>query len=170
MMALYVACIGLFAAAVGLHSLVCRLPLRLDTTFKFLLCGGLLGIGLAAYAMFLHPEVSLLQAIAALAVYAMLCEFYIFLFSLVVSSLSVSFLIHLRGHEQSRADFDRLMSDRDMVHGRLANLVAGGYLAKGEEGYILTPKGRVFAVAVARLRRFFFPRHATGSDGLLREE
>ena len=83
-----------FVLAVLLHGLVMRVPLRLDSVRRFLLIGGPLGVVLVAVSLARFGPT--LPGISAILLFALLCELYIFLFTLVLSSVSATILIMLR--------------------------------------------------------------------------
>src|SRR5262245_31456185 len=84
-----------FVLSVLLHGLAARVPMQLDSVRRFLLVGTLVGGGLLAFSTLSFGYS--IQTLALAALYAFLCELYIFCFTLVLSSVSVTMLILLRG-------------------------------------------------------------------------
>src|SRR5262245_17264170 len=95
-----------FVAAVAGHALLARTRLPGNSVAKFLLAGGLLGLALAAHRLALDGLC--LSSVAALAAYAFCCELYVFLFTMVGSSISVKLLLSLRRGELSGPEIDAL--------------------------------------------------------------
>ena len=87
---------------------------------------------------------------AALALYAWLCEFYIFLFSFVRSSLSAEILIRLRANSLPPAH-----QRPELTQLRLGNLERNGFLQLRPGHLILTAKGRICVSLYRALRAFF---------------
>jgi len=144
-----------FAMAVAGHAVFCRLPFVWDTVSKFLVVGGLLGLVLSGH-MFLLEGLAV-ETWTALLMYGFGCELYIFLFTLVSSSVSASLLLRLRTGNISHAEIDRLYSNTQMVDVRIENLVATGLLRVGTSGYLVTDKGRALLIMFKALRHFFRP-------------
>ncbi len=75
-----------------------------------------------------------IELIAALLCYALACELYIFLYTMVSSSVTVSLLLRLRHGPADWQQLDADYSDETMVDGRLTKLVANGLI-------VLDPRG-----------------------------
>ena len=149
----YVATIGIHLAAVAMHSVICRLPFRGNSVVRFLIVGGVFGVGLIMLVIRLYglsPE-----ALAAVLVYAFLCELYLFLFTLAMSSVSATLLMTMAKAKLTQAEIDRLYDSERMVTQRLKRLVAAGFLRQTTDGLQLTPKGSRLVAAFDAMRRFF---------------
>ena len=142
-----------FAVAIAGHAVLCRLPLRGNFVVKFLLVGGLLGVALGAHEVLSHGLA--IEAWTALLLYAFACELYIFLFTLVSSSVSASLLIMLRTGSFTQMELDEHYSSTLMVDRRLDRLLATGLLGANSSGYVLTDKGRALLAVFKALKRFF---------------
>jgi hypothetical protein len=142
-----------FLAAIALHAALCRLVRRGGAFAKFLLAGSAGGLALSFHA-FSRRQVDV-ETAAGILVYALACEFYIFLFSMVSSSISVSLLLILGAHRPVLADVETLYSSHGMVTRRLEKLVASGLLSQGDAGYRVTEKGWRLIRILGRLRIFF---------------
>src|SRR6266508_4072076 len=93
-----------FATSVAGHALLCRLPLSGNPVLKFVCVGAVVGLGMAAHAFMqfgLAPETW-----TALIVYAFACELYVFLFTMVSSSVSASLLLTLKGGSLTQGQID----------------------------------------------------------------
>ena len=143
---------GCVALAVLLHGLVMRLPLRLDAVLRFLLVGAPIGAALLVWAA-LGGLTS--HAVAAVMLYAFLCELYIFFFTLVIGSISVATLIALRESKVEEEVFLRRADTTAMVKVRLERLVKNGFVLRTNGRYGLTGKGMRVHRVFAALRRFF---------------
>ena len=144
-------------AALGFHVLLCHLVHRGGAFAKFLLAGGAGGLAFALHA-FLRSKADA-EVAAGLLVYALACEFYIFLFSMVSSSISVSLLLILGTNQVTPqvtpTDLETLYSSHGMIVRRMAKLVTSGLLSQSERGYTITEKGRRLVQLLGRLGTFF---------------
>ena len=95
---------------------------------------------------------------AGVLVYAFACELYIFLGTLVYSSISVAILLALRRGSSSRAELDRQSSGRAMVSSRLEKLCEHGLLGRVGDGYTVTRRARWLLLLFRALRCFFHRR------------
>jgi hypothetical protein len=149
-----VAALAAFVLAVAAHALLSRLPgLPLNMVSRFLAPG--LPIALALLLALLGLGQAPIEILAGLLCYALACELYIFTYTMVSSSVSVSLLLRVR---RGPAAWDRLdadYSDATMVDGRLAKLTANGLIASTADGFVPTPRGEALVTNFDRLRRFF---------------
>ena len=147
---------GYLMGAVAAHGVVVRLPGAGTGVGRFLMVATPLGLILAGQAVSrdgLGPT-----TVAALAAYAFACELYIFLFTLVGSSVSASLLMTLASRPLTRPEIDALCDEVGMIRMRLERLVSGGLLEAAPAGYAPTRAARMMLAAFRVLRRFF--RHA----------
>jgi hypothetical protein len=142
-----------WVAALGFHVILCHLVRRGGAFAKFLLAGGTGGLALALHA-FLRSKVDA-EVAAGLLVYALACEFYIFLFSMVSSSISVSLLLILGTNQVTSTDLETLYSSHGMIVRRMEKLVTSGLLSQNERGYTITEKGQRLVRVLDRLGTFF---------------
>ena len=140
------------AAAVLLHGVAMRVSLRMDAVLRFLVVGAPIGATIVAWAAISGFT---LRAMAAVLLYAFLCELYIFLFTLVMSSISVATLIALREASVEEEVFLRRADTTAMVEVRLARLIKNGFVELTGGRYALTSKGMRFHKIFTALRRFF---------------
>ena len=82
-----------FVAAVALHAIWCRLSTRLSVVVKFVLVGGATGLVLIGHLIGIGGLST--GTLAGALVYALACELYIFLFTLILSSVSAIWLRRL---------------------------------------------------------------------------
>lgn len=142
-----------FALAMLLHGLAMRAPLRLDSVRRFLLIG--VPVGMALVAVSLVGFGPTLPAIAAILLYALLCELYIFLFTLVLSSVSATMLIMLRGGPVQASALASVYEPREMVQLRLDRLLKNGLVERASDRFSVTEKGMRLHRIFTGLRRFF---------------
>jgi len=138
---------------IGFHAVLCRLVPRVGALGNFLLVGTLAGAALTVRA---HAEYGRgVEALASILIYAFACEFYIFLFSMVSSSISVSLLLTFRPGNIVGDQLPLLYSSSGMISRRLEKLVAAGLLSQNGGIYVTTDKGRRLIRTFYRLRGFF---------------
>jgi hypothetical protein len=140
------------AGAVLLHGVAMRLPVRMDAVLRFLLVGVPIGIAIVVWAA---RNGFTAHALAATALYAFLCELYIFCFTLVIGSISVATLVPLRESDVDETVFLARADTSAMVQVRLARLVKNGFVLRKDGRYALTPKGMRLHNVFTALRRFF---------------
>lgn len=138
--------------AVAGHGLLMRRRMPGNSVMRFLAIGG--GIGsILAVQMFLCHRIAI-PALTALAVYALGCEMYLFLFTLVGSSIGASLLLTLRGGALPAERIESMFSPAGMVDCRLERLRKVGLL---EANGRVSPKGRRLLHTFRMLRAFFLP-------------
>jgi hypothetical protein len=143
-----------FAITVAVHAALGRLPnLKLNMVSRFLAPG--LPVGLALLIVLTLRATPPIELIAALLCYALACELYIFTYTMVSSSVTVSLLLRLRHGPADWHQLDADYSDETMVDGRLSKLVANGLIVSTPDGYLPTPRGEALVTSFDRLRRFF---------------
>jgi hypothetical protein len=142
-----------FMLAVLLHGLAMRAPLRLDSVRRFLLTGVPLGLVLVAVSLARFGPT--LPGIAAILLYALLCELYIFLFTLVLSSVSATILIMLRHGPVQPSALASVYEPREMVKVRLDRLLKNDLVERASGRLSVTEKGERLHRIFTGLRRFF---------------
>lgn len=141
-----------FGAAVVLHGLL-RPFVHVDSVRRFLLAGIPIGILLTIAALALYGLTA--QGFAAIALYAFLCELYIFSFTLVISSISATTLVMLRRGSVPLADLTAVYKPDEMVQLRVGRLLDTGFLRREPGRVVLTAKALKLHAAFSRLSRFF---------------
>lgn len=142
-----------FVLAVLLHGLAMRMPLRLDSVRRFMLVGVPLGVVLVAVSLERYGPT--IPGIAAILLYALLCELYIFCFTLALSSVSATMLIMLRRGPVPSSALASAYEPREMVNLRLDRLISNGFAERRAGRLAVTAKGMRLHNAFAALRRFF---------------
>jgi ABC-type transport system involved in multi-copper enzyme maturation permease subunit len=150
MICLLIAVAYWFAAIIS-FALLLGAPKRGRSVSRFLLIGTIVGILLIVTLAFAFGYS--FDMIAAVLIYGFLCELFIFLFTLVGTSISVGTLLQLhRGLPYKAAPAVDL---RSAVERRLEMMENAGLIRVFESGYQITAKGRTFLIPARRLRRFF---------------
>src|SRR5215216_1842768 len=129
-----------FVVAVALHTVVCRLPLKLSVVLKFVLVGGLVGLGLLGWLITAYGLST--PTLAGLVTFALASELYVFFFTLILSSVSAIWLRRLHRGSIDTATLAEAYSPTWMVDVRLERLAENGFLSRTTDGYRLTEKGR----------------------------
>jgi hypothetical protein len=151
--------IATVVAAVLGHAILSRSAARrLNMVARFILVG--LPLGLVLWLVLVLRDSTALEVLAALLGSALACELYIFAFTFVSSSVTVSLLLKLAAGPANWRQLDGDYSDAAMVGGRFAKLSANGLIVATPRGYVVTARGAALVSHFDRLRRFF--RHTRG--------
>lgn len=142
-----------FVLSVLLHGLAMRAPLRLDSVRRFLLVGVPLGLALVAVSLACFGLT--IPGFAAILLYALLCELYVFCFTLVLSSVSATMLIMLRHGPIQASALASVYDPREMVKLRLDRLLKIGLVERASGRFSLTGKGKRLHRIFRDLRKFF---------------
>ncbi len=149
-----------FLLAVAGHALAVRLRFGGTPVIKFFAIGGSVALGLVAHLAIVGADS--LEVAATLTAFALMCELYLFLFTLVGTSVSVRLLVTLRRGSLSQRAIDDLFETEGMVDLRIARLRAADLLEPGESSTSrydstlrITPRGRRIVLVFLALKRFF---------------
>jgi hypothetical protein len=145
------ALVALIVAIAG-QILVGLLQPARSMVMRFLIVGG--GVGLLLVGHLAGSYGLGVEVWAAGLVYGFGCELWVFLITLVDSSVSVSLLLLLRRRPLGRVELIRFASGRMMVATRVEKLCARGLLQRASDGYTLTRRGRALVATFRFLRRF----------------
>ena len=146
----------MLAIAVTLHAVLSRYRPKGNRVLQFLACGACVGVLLVA-KLNAAPALSRVASGASLVSYAFLCELYIFVFTLVTSSVSVSLLLG--------GSADLLSPTENMVVKRVERMVGAGLVASEGRSLRVTDKGRALVRVLGAARRVFH-----GDAQLLRKD
>jgi hypothetical protein len=152
--------------AVLTHAAVSRLILPLNTVIRFLIGGTILGCVLALHLVSIYQFTS--PTLAGLVAYALLCELYLFIFTLVMSSVSAGLLFVLERGPFREQEIERRYNGAAMVRARVERLCANDFLRTDANGYFLTRKGLRTLHVFALLRDLFRHARAPGQGSLPR--
>jgi hypothetical protein len=140
--------------AVLAHAMLSRIQrLPGNMVARFVAPAGVIGLGLLAVLLTRYGLD--LPTLAGLLLYGLGCELYVFLFTMISSSVTVAILLRLQSAGLTRREIDLLYNEEEMVAGRVARLVANGFLVTTPSGYAVSDRGHVLLHNFARLRRFF---------------
>jgi hypothetical protein len=140
--------------AVLAHAVLSRIQrLPGNMVARFVAPAALVGLGLLAILLMRYGLD--LPTLAALLLYGLGCEVYVFLFTMISSSVTVAILLRLESEGLTRREIDLLYNEEQMVAGRIARLVANGFLVATSSGYAVSDRGHVLLHNFTRLRRFF---------------
>jgi hypothetical protein len=142
-----------FILAVLLHGLVMRMPMPMDSVRRFLMVGAPLGLALVVFALTLFGFT--VSGFAAILLYALLCELYMFCFTLVISSVSVTMMIMLRQGPIANAELASTYDTHEMVQLRVGRLIKTGLIERNGSRLAVTLKGKKLHRIFFVLRRFF---------------
>jgi len=123
-----------FVAVVGLHAVAARLRPAGNRVNQFLLVGGIGGL----VVILAGPAVPWPERLAGVAAYAFACELYLFLFTFVISSVTVALLLTRRSGPAAGIS----LQPAEMVQRRLRTMAAAGLLRQDGERFALTAKAR----------------------------
>jgi hypothetical protein len=142
------------ACAIASHGAACRLDIGMDRVSRFLAVGSVIGLALLVFLIDTYGILSVETFAAALS-YAFACELYIFLFTLVSSSISANLLMTLYDRELTAAEIDDIYDSERMVAQRIRRLLATGFLRSEASGLTVTPKGMRLQKLLRALYAFF---------------
>lgn len=148
---------GSFLGSLVLHAAACRLGLRADRVIRFLAGGAAMGLLLLLLTSKRYGWFAV-ETVAALLVYASLCELYLFLFTMTISSISANLLVRLRSGDMTLSEIEQRYDSQKMVRDRLDRLEGTGFLRYDGGRILIAGKGARFLSVFRSLRRFF--RHA----------
>jgi hypothetical protein len=127
--------------------------LQANAVTRFVVLGGLTGIGLAVYLV--RHTGSPVESAAALLLYAFSCELYLFLVTLARNSVSATLLLLLCSGPMAAGEIGRRLGSAGMVSFRIEGLVATGLLRQTALGYEPTDRGVAVISLFSALKRFF---------------
>jgi len=143
-----------FLLAVIAHAILVRTFPSTGKLALFLISGFLLGLLLITAITTKYSFFSI-QLFSAVSIYSFLCELYIFLFSSLLSSISMNILSMLYAHRKESIDITKIYSGEKMVSIRLARLTKLGILKVEKQNYLITEKGIVFSQSMQKLQSYF---------------
>ncbi len=146
---------GAFAASVFVHSVAAHQSRHGGTVLTFVAIGIPIGILFIACGFFLYGFTPAVLAGALL--YALACELYLFLFTLVGNSVSVRLLAELQKRPLKADEILSIYQTERMVERRFDQLQQSNLLISDQGRFRLTPRGRklvsIFGILRAVCRR-----------------
>lgn len=98
-----------------------------------------------------------LEKVAVASAYAVVCELYIFSFTMVMGSIAVFSIIQLQKGPLSLQELEKKMGNQNAAQGRLESMKKVGLVMEKEGRNALTLKGKILAIFFEKLHSFFFP-------------
>lgn len=141
------------AASLLIHSLARYRVSKVNSVLAFLFAGGASGITLILYLGITYGWFTL-PVFAGGLLFALFCELYIFLFTLVIGSVSAALLIEISSNSVPHAE-PQFLSPKTMLAARLLALSRLGLILRKGDCCIITSKGRLLVRIGRSLRRFF---------------
>jgi len=143
-----------FALSLGLHAIATRLRPRTNRVVSYAVVALVAGL-LLAWAVVARHGFGV-QTWAALFVYALGAELYVFLFTMIGSSITARLLILLRRRAMTPVEIDAAFPTSGMVDDRMRNLARNGFIrAETASTYALAPRGWMLVRCFRPLRTFF---------------
>ena len=127
-----------------------------NSVTQFVLTGAVIGVALIAWLI--SNLGFTVEMLAGLLLYGFGCELYIFVFTLVVSSLSARTILRLRGQDLPAEAVHNFYDNAVLVSTRLDRLEQAGFVQRSGDRYELTPKGHLTVHAFNGFRKVL--RHA----------
>ena len=135
------------------HFLLCHFLLRGGIFSKFVISFLFVGIMLVVHFLMLFGLDG--RFLGVIFIYGFLSELYIFLFSMISSSISVSLLLMLENKNCTSRDINETYSSEGMVLRRLDKMCYAGLLIKVDSFYAVTSKGKILLKIYYCLRKHF---------------
>lgn len=142
-----------FIMAILLHGFICHVIKIGTTVTKFLFVGCAIGIFIIWYNFKVYGFN--LEFFAVVLTYGFLCELYIFLFTFIASSISVSILTRLNAGENDFNVLSNNYSGKVMVANRIRRLEELSMLFTQDNALQISKKGECLVINFNRLRNFF---------------
>ena len=142
-----------FGATVVLHAIWCRASTRFSVVVKLVAVGGLVGLVMIGHLLAVYGLT--IATLAGVLTFALASELYVFMFTLILSSVSAIWLRRLhRGGIESEA-LAEAYSPAWMVETRLERLADNDFLIRDGDRYRVTKRGLKMMRTFGRLRAFF---------------
>ncbi len=145
-----------FVLAIAFHAICMRVFQNANRVISFFLIGSAMGCALVLIVAWRYGSTSYEAAGSALC-YAFLCELYVFLFTLSLSSVSANLLARLHRGRMSPAEVEQLYDSHRMVASRIERLRRNGLLQYDSNAVRVTPKGERLLRTLNAMRVFFRP-------------
>jgi hypothetical protein len=155
--------IGLGMAVVGsvaAHMILARVAPKQNTVVLAIAAELVVGLTLfvAAWSTFGLLSVEFASTVL---IYGAICELYLFLFTLALSSVSANVLVRLATGPKNCADLDSSYDSHGMVEQRFARMEAARLIAREGNRFSITLRGRLIVKAYRGLRGVFRHVHET---------
>ena len=153
---IYIACCG-FLIAMILHAVLSRIAANTSRVALFVAIGTPIGAGIFYIAVTAYGLWSA-KMLASVLVYAVLCELYIFVFTLAMASISANVLVRLKVKSLSVKDLSLIYDGNTMASRRVERLIDTELLAYDQDNILsLTAKGHKLAEIFVMARKLLHP-------------
>ena len=123
------------------HSVLCRFYMQINRVIKFVLIFIPIWICLL-WLLSNKYGIFSLETFAGILTYSFLCELYVFLFTMILSSISANILHQLLKVKMPITTLINMYNSKDMVQNRITRLIETGLLNEKENRYLITPKAK----------------------------
>lgn len=141
-----------YCALIILDAVVSRL-VPVNRIASFIAVAIPLGVALIAYLTATATTIDIVLSLTML--FALLCEIYVFLFTLTLGSISVNLLVLLKDGAMSLVQLRSIYEGDLMTRRRIERLQNTGLILRGKNGWVLTRRGEMVLCAFRQLRTFF---------------
>jgi hypothetical protein len=142
-----------FVASVGIHALIARVWPRESRVLTFLAVGVIAGSLMTSFLLLRYGADT--HTLAGTCGYALLCELYVFSFTLTMNSLSATMMLALMQGPLRERDLAVSFGGAEMVRARVRDLTATALLEGCGDDLCPTASGRRLLRSFVRLRGFF---------------
>ena len=136
----YIASFLYFLGALFLQAILARFNILSNSIVRCAVSAILLGIGLFLHLLILRFDMT--DYVAAILLFGLLIELYVFLFTLSLGSISFKILSLLRETPHSEEEIKSKYAPRNMVEQRYKRLLDGEFISIDGGRIALTAKGR----------------------------
>jgi hypothetical protein len=143
-----------FTLSVGLHAFATRLRPHTNRVLSYAVVALLAGLVLV---LALLDNYGLdVRTWAALCLYALAAELYVFLFTMIGSSITARILVLLGRRDMTPVEIDAAFPTSGMVEDRMHNLLDNAFIrVDGDSGFKLTARGWLLVRCFRSMRSFF---------------
>src|SRR5262249_1437682 len=150
-----------FFIAVALHAIFVRIGGKLGVVMSFIFVGIFVAVLIGSAALWLFGVSD--ETIAALLIYAALCETYILLFTFAGNSISASLMMRLERRSTTADELLGSSSNRSMVERRIDQMCVRGFLVETKGQIRLLDRGKLL-VRAFMIARTLFKHHPLRLD------
>jgi hypothetical protein len=143
-----------FPAAVALHAIFVRIIRgKVGIVMSFFCVGSFVALLIGSAALWLFGLSD--ETMAALLIYAAVCETYILIITFAGNSISASLMMRLGRHPASADELMKSYSNRSMVERRIEQMCVRGFLVETNGQIRLLDRGKLLARAFMITRSLF---------------
>lgn len=143
-----------FIITITLHSALCRCYVNINRIIKFI--GIFIPICFClAFAISEKYGLVSLPTFTGILAYLFLCELYVFLFTMILTSISANILFQLSNKRMNISDIMKMYDSSDMVINRISRLIDAGLLYQQDNNLILTTKAKNIQIVFRVAKKIF---------------